>query len=140
MTKLVKIITADDVQVFPQTAAEGVLVNGNQVETLDKVLKRKLEQIETSENSGLTSTNDGITTTLSHSNQITPNDTPEAKLVQYNQTGHIILTADMNKHFITVNGDIYNQYDGNKETVTAFGDDFKISEDNNIALTWGGIE
>ena len=42
--KLVKVISAND-QVFPQTVAEAVLVNGDQVTTLDKVLPKKIEQI-----------------------------------------------------------------------------------------------
>ena len=49
--KLVKVILAND-QVFPQTVAEAVLINGDQVTTLDKVLPKKIEQIITPDNSG----------------------------------------------------------------------------------------
>lgn len=38
--KLIKVILTND-QVFPQTVAEAVLVNGDQVTTLDKVLPKK---------------------------------------------------------------------------------------------------
>ena len=50
--KLIKVVLAND-QVFPQTVAEAVLVNGDQVTTLDKVLPKKIEQIITPDNSGL---------------------------------------------------------------------------------------
>ena len=44
--KLVKVILANN-QVFPQTVAEAVLVNGDQVTTLDKVLKNTLTVVGT---------------------------------------------------------------------------------------------
>lgn len=136
--KLVKVFLTGE-QVFPQTVAESVLVNNGTVLTLDKVLKKKIEQINTPEGSGLTSSKDGTIITLSHQNKITPNDTPEAKLIQYDSTGHIILTKDVNKQVVTVNSDIYTTYNGNVDSVVSFGDDFKIDESNNISLTWGGI-
>lgn len=135
--KLVKVFLTGE-QVFPQTVAESVLVNNGTVLTLDKVLKKKIEQINTPEGSGLTSSKDGTIITLSHQNKITPNDTPEAKLIQYDSTGHIILTKDVNKQVVTVNSDIYTTYNGNVDSVVSFGDDFKIDESNNISLTWGG--
>ena len=135
--RLVKVFLAGE-QVFPQTVAESVLVNGDTVLTLDKVLKKKVEQVNTSEESGLTSSRDGTIITLSHQNKTTPNETPEAKLVQYDQTGHIVLTKDMNKQVVTVNNDTYTTYNGNADSVVSFGDDFKIDETNNISLTWGG--
>lgn len=135
--KLVKVFLAGE-QVFPQTVAESVLVNGETVLTLDKVLKKKVEQISTPEGSGLISSKNGTIITLSHQNTITPNDTPEAKLIQYNSTGHIVLTKDMSKQVVTVNSDIYTTYNGNADSVVSFGDDFKIDESDNISLTWGG--
>ena len=137
--KLVKVFLTGE-QVFPQTVAESVLVNNGTVLTLDKVLKKKIEQINTPEGSGLTSSKDGTIITLSHQNKITPNDTPEAKLIQYDSTGHIILTKDVNKQVVTVNSDIYTTYNGNVDSVVSFGDDFKIDESNNISLTWGGFK
>lgn len=38
--KLIKVVLTND-QVFPQTVAEAVLINGDQVTTLDKVLPKK---------------------------------------------------------------------------------------------------
>lgn len=136
--KLIKVILAGE-QVFPQTVAESVLVNNGQVLTLDKVLNKKIEQISTPQDSGLTSSKDGITVTINHTNKVTPNETPESKLVQYDQNGHIVKTEPTKVQTILVNGDIYTQYDGNKDSVVQFGDDFKTT-DNNISLTWGGYK
>ena len=47
--KLVKVILEND-YVFPQTLSEAVLVNGDQVTTLDKVFPKKIEQIITHDN------------------------------------------------------------------------------------------
>lgn len=135
--RLVKVFLAGE-QVFPQTVAESVLVNDGTVLTLDKVLKKKVEQVNTPEGSGLVSSKDGTIITLSHQNKVTPNETPEAKLIQYDSTGHIVLIKDMNKQVVTVNSDVYTAYNGNADSVVSFGDDFKIDESNNISLTWGG--
>lgn len=135
--RLVKVFLAGE-QVFPQTVAESVLVNDGTVFTLDKVLKKKVEQVNTPEGSGLVSSKDGTIITLSHQNKVTPNETPEAKLIQYDSTGHIVLIKDMNKQVVTVNSDVYTTYNGNTDSVVSFGDDFKIDESNNISLTWGG--
>ncbi len=134
--KLVKVILAGE-QVFPQTVAESVLVNGTQVLTLDKVLNRKIEQVVTNQDSGLTSEKSGTTVTISHTNKITPNDTPEARLIQYDQNGHIVNTQPFKSQTVIVNGDTFATYDGSKDSVLNLGDDFKI-EDNSISLAWGG--
>lgn len=135
--KLVKVILADN-QVFPQTVAEAVLVNGNQVTTLDKVLPRKIEQVITPDNSGLTTTKQGISVTITHTNKITPNEAPKSYLIQYDQNGHIIKTDSVKKQIITVNNVVYSQYDGNTDSNVNFGDDFTINN-NNISLTWDDI-
>lgn len=135
--KLVKVILADN-QVFPQTVAEAVLVNGNQVTTLDKVLTRKIEQVITPDDSGLTTTKQGISVTITHTNRITPNEVPKSYLIQYDQNGHIIKTDSVKKQIITVNNVVYSQYDGNTDSNVNFGDDFTINN-NNISLTWDDI-
>lgn len=135
--KLVKVILADN-QVFPQTVAEAVLVNGNQVTTLDKVLPRKIEQVITPDDSGLTTTKQGISVTITHTNKITPNEAPKSYLIQYDQNGHIIKTDSVKKQIITVNNVVYSQYDGNTDSNVNFGDDFTINN-NNISLTWDDI-
>ena len=133
--KLVKVILAND-QVFPQTVAEAVLVNGNQVTTLDKVLSKKIEQIITPDNSGLTASKQGTSVIVTHTNNITPNDVPKSSLIQYDQNGHIIKIEPTKTQTVLVNNTTYSQYDGNADSNIEFGDDFKVI-DNKISLTWG---
>ena len=135
--KLVKVILAND-QVFPQTVAEAVLVNGDQVTTLDKVLPKKIEQIITPNNSGLTTSKQGTSVVVTHTNKIMPNEAPKSYLIQYDQNGHIINTEPIKKQITTVNNAVYSQYDGNVDSNINFGDDFTINN-NNISLRWEDI-
>lgn len=135
--KLVKVILAND-QVFPQTVAEAVLVNGDQVTTLDKVLPKKIEQVITPGNSGLTASKQGTSVVVIHTNKITPNEAPKSYLIQYDQNGHIINAEPIKKQITTVNNDVYSQYDGNTDSNINFGDDFTINN-NNISLKWEDI-
>ena len=135
--KLVKVILAND-QVFPQTVAEAVLVNGDQITTLDKVLPKKIEQIITPDNSGLTTSKQGTSVVVTHTNKIIPNEAPKSYLIQYDQNGHIISTEPIKKQITTVNNAVYSQYDGNTDSNINFGDDFTINN-NNISLRWEDI-
>ena len=135
--KLVKVILAND-QVFPQTVAEAVLVNGDQVTTLDKVLPKKIEQVITPSNSGLTASKQGTSVVVTHTNKITPNEVPKSYLIQYDQNGHIVNTELTKKQITTVNNAVYSQYDGNTDSNINFGDDFTINN-NNISLRWENI-
>ncbi len=135
--KLVKVILAND-QVFPQTVAEAVLVNGDQVTTLDKVLPKKIEQVITPSNSGLTASKQGTSVVVTHTNKITPNEAPKSYLIQYDQNGHIINAEPIKKQITTVNNAVYSQYDGNTDSNINFGDDFTINN-NNISLKWEDI-
>ena len=135
--KLVKVILAND-QVFPQTVAEAVLVNGDQVTTLDKVLPKKIEQIITPDNSGLATSKQGTSVIVTHTNKIMPNEAPKSYLIQYDQNGHIISTEPIKKQITTVNNAVYSQYDGNADSNINFGDDFTINN-NNISLRWENI-
>ena len=135
--KLVKVILAND-QVFPQTVAEAVLVNGDQVTTLDKVLPKKIEQIITPDNSGLATSKQGTSVIVTHTNKIMPNEAPKSYLIQYDQNGHIISTEPIKKQITTVNNAVYSQYDGNTDSNINFGDDFTINN-NNISLRWENI-
>ena len=135
--KLVKVILAND-QVFPQTVAEAVLVNGDQVTTLDKVLPKKIEQIITPNNSGLTTSKQGTSVVVTHTNEIIPNEAPKSYLIQYDQNGHIVSAEPIKKQITTVNNAIYSQYDGNADSNINFGDDFTINN-NNISLRWENI-
>ena len=135
--KLVKVILAND-QIFPQTVAEAVLVNGDQVTTLDKVLPKKIEQVITPSNSGLTASKQGTSVVVTHTNKITPNEAPKSYLIQYDQNGHIINAEPIKKQITTVNNAVYSQYDGNTDSNINFGDDFTINN-NNISLKWEDI-
>lgn len=135
--KLVKVTLAND-QVFPQTVAEAVLVNGDQVTTLDKVLPKKIEQVITPGNSGLTASKQGTSVVVTHTNKITPNEAPKSYLIQYDQNGHIINAEPIKKQITTVNNAVYSQYDGNTDSNINFGDDFTINN-NNISLKWEDI-
>ena len=135
--KLVKVILAND-QVFPQTVAEAVLINGDQVTTLDKVLPKKIENIITPNNSGLTVSKQGTSITIAHTNKITPNEIPKSYLIQYDQNGHIVSTKPIKKQITTVNNIVYSQYDGNADSNINFGDDFTVNN-NNISLKWENI-
>ena len=135
--KLVKVILAND-QVFPQTVAEAVLVNDDQVTTLDKVLPKKIEQIITPNNSGLIASKQGTSVVVTHTNKIMPNEVPKSYLIQYDQNGHIVSTEPIKKQIITVNNAVYSQYDGNVDSNINFGDDFTINN-NSISLKWEDI-
>lgn len=132
--KLIKVVLSND-QVFPQTVAEAVLINGNQVTTLDKVLPKKIENIITPNNSGLTVSKQGTSITIAHTNKITPNEIPKSYLIQYDQNGHIVSTEPIKKQITTVNNIVYSQYDGNADSNINFGDDFTINN-NSISLKW----
>ena len=135
--KLIKVVLAND-QVFPQTVAEAVLINGDQVTTLDKVLPKKIENIITPNNSGLTVSKQGTSITIAHTNKITPNEIPKSYLIQYDQNGHIVSTEPIKKQITTVNNAVYSQYDGNTDSNINFGDDFTINN-NSISLRWEDI-
>ena len=135
--KLVKVILANN-QVFPQTVAEAILVNGDQVTTLDKVLPKKIEQIITPDNSGLTASKQGTSVVVTHTNKIMPNEAPKSYLIQYDQNGHIVSTEPIKKQITIVNNAVYSQYDGNTDSNINFGDDFTINN-NNISLRWEDI-
>lgn len=132
--KLIKVVLTND-QVFPQTVAEAVLINGDQVTTLDKVLPKKIENIITPNNSGLTVSKQGTSITIAHTNKITPNEIPKSYLIQYDQNGHIVSTEPIKKQITTVNNIVYSQYDGNADSNINFGDDFTINN-NSISLKW----
>lgn len=135
--KLIKVVLTND-QVFPQTVAEAVLINGDQVTTLDKVLPKKIENIITPNNSGLTVSKQGTSITIAHTNKITPNEIPKSYLIQYDQNGHIVSTEPIKKQITTVNNIVYSQYDGNADSNINFGDDFTINN-NNISLKWENL-
>lgn len=123
----------------PQTTAEAVLVKeGTVVYTLDKVLEKKVEQIKTPAGSGLNSYKQGTSIIVTHSNTITANDTPQSVKVKYDNRGHIVETAPVEKLNVIVDNEGYTQYNGDEERNLLFGDDFGIDQ-NKIALKWNNI-
>lgn len=128
-------------QIFvPRTTAEAVLVKSNdQVQRLDKVLDKKLEAVITPLGSGLTYTASGQTVILQHSNSITPIEETKPLQVKYDNRGHIIETKPMGKLTVVVNNTKYIESDGSQDNILSLGDDFKIDNNNNIALKWNEI-
>lgn len=123
----------------PQTTAEAVLVKeGTVVYTLDKVLEKKVEQVKTPAGSGLNSYKQGTSIIVTHSNTITANDTPQSVKVKYDNRGHIVETAPVEKLNVIVDNEGYTQYNGDEERNLLFGDDFGIDQ-NKIALKWNNI-
>ena len=124
----------------PQTTAEAVLVkDGEEIITLDNMLERKLERIITPANSGLNSYQQGTSIILTHSNSIEANEAPIPVKVQYDNRGHIIGTAPINKNRVVVDNELYNEYDGSEDQVMLMGDDFGIDKDKKIILKWNNI-
>lgn len=127
-------------QVFvPQTTSEAVLTKDSGiVVTLDAVLNKKIEQIETPAGSGLQAVKSNKIVYLTHSNQIEPNTSTQNLKVKYNNSGHIVETSPVEDMVVTVNQQIYSKYNGDTKEVLQFGNDFTI-EDKNISLTWNNL-
>ena len=127
-------------QVFaPQTVAEAVLVNDNdtQVITLDKMLNRKLENIQTTDNSGLNVQKQGVNVTIEHSNQIQGTDVISPKQFSVDNNGHIKKIIPVNPLEIDINNNTIS-YDGSQKSSLQFGDDFIKNEDI-ITLNWNNL-
>lgn len=121
----------------PQTVSEAVLVkDNNQILTLDKVLNKKIETISTPTGSGLSSFSQGKSVIITHSNIITSNTEPESLNIQYDSHGHIINTTPTQPLILTVDNTQYVNYTGNSEQRVNLGDDFKLDEQNKVALKW----
>lgn len=124
----------------PQTTAEAVLIKDEkEIITLDNMLERKLERIITPANSGLNSFQEGASIILTHSNSIEANEAPIPVKVQYDNRGHIIETAPINKNRVVVDNELYNEYDGSEDQVMSMGDDFGIDKNKKIILKWNNI-
>lgn len=122
---------------FPQTIAEAVIVqNDQEINTLCEVLQKKIESIDASEE--LTITPEGTSISITHTNEISENTTPEPVMIQHDKKGHIIVTKPYGKLFVKVTDDEYRNYSGSEDTCINFGDDFQIQEDN-IILKWNNI-
>ena len=135
----IKQLKQHDKVFVPQTTAEAVLVKeGTVIYTLDKVLEKKIEQVTTPAGSGLNSYRQGNSIIVTHSNTITANDTPQSVKVKYDNRGHIVETAPVEKLNVIVDNEGYTQYNGDEERNLLFGNDFGIDQ-NKIALKWNNI-
>lgn len=120
----------------PQTVAEAVLVKENQtVITLDKVVNKKIESVNTPEKSGLQVTRIGNNIDISHINQITPNGTVQPLQIEYDQNGHIIGVLPLGKFTVNINNEKLIELNGAVDQVMNFGDDFQKFNDN-IIIRW----
>lgn len=136
----IKQLSQNSKVIFPQTAAEAVLVKkGSAIITLDKALSFKLEAIETPAGSGLNSYQQGSTIVITHSNtSVTPNQKPEPLLVQHDDKGHIVNTLPMKSFTVMVDGEKIIESNGAEDKTLMFGDDFKV-DNKGIALKWTNI-
>lgn len=123
--------------IAPQTVAEAVLVKqGTIVYTLDNVINRKVETIKSSPTSGITVLRTGNIVDISHTNQITPNETIQPLQVQYDSTGHIVNTAPLGKLKVTASAEQVLEANWAQNQELNFGDDFQKDGYNNIVIRW----
>lgn len=123
--------------ILPQTTAEAVVVNnGSNILTLDKVLKQKIESIESE---SLTVTKNGITVLLEHKNTIEPQTTAKPMLITYDKCGHITGSMPVGSVKVLVQGTEYLSYDGSEDSTINMGDDFTTNTDKQITLNWNEI-
>lgn len=135
-----KILKQNEESFVPVTTAEAVMVKNNAgVRRLDEVLNLKIEGVSTPAGSGLTSHIQDKVIVVTHSvNNLTPNNTPEPKLIQYNNTGHVIGTANFGVATVKIKNDNYATYNGSSDSTIQFGDDFK-NENGNIQIDWNNL-
>lgn len=123
----------------PQTTAEAVLVNHeSQVLPLHLVLKRKVETVETPEDSGLSVKQEGVKIVIDHINKITPNEKASPLLIKHDHRGHIVETAPMGKLTVLVNNTKHIEADGSSDQTLNMGDDF-TTDNQIIKLKWTEI-
>lgn len=122
---------------LPMTAAEAVLIKeGSQVTTLDKAINRKIGIIDSDPKSGISIKRTGDIVNISHTNQITPNQTPQSLQIQYDESGHIVKSIPLGKVIITVNSENVIESNTVKDQTLNFGDDFIKDNNNNITIRW----
>lgn len=123
---------------MPRTVAEGVLVKETEgINTLDRVLPKKIETITAQAGSGIKAIKSGVDVTITHTNFITPNEKISQLKIKYDSNGHIIETTPVQKLiFATPNS--RQEYTGDDEMIIKMGDDFKL-DNNEVCLTWNNL-
>ena len=120
----------------PRTVAEAVLVHHNaKVIRLDQALFTKLENIESNE---FNITKEGTKVTITHKNNVVPQQVPKATLVSFDSSGHITHAMPTQALKVVVNNVDYTAYDGNQEASINLGDDFE-NKNNLIGLRWNNV-
>lgn len=126
--------------IFPQTSAEAVLVKqNNNIVTLNKALESKQNVIITPADSGLAQVYQNNTVILTHSNNITANEKPQALLIKYDSHGHITETVPSGKTTISVQNTPIIESDNSEDQSLNFTDDFEIIDKNNIKLKFNNL-
>ena len=127
-------------QIFvPQTTAEAVLVkHKDTVTTLDHVLKKKIEEVITPEESGLSYITTKQSVIIKHTNEVDPVAAPRPLLIKYNSTGHITGSTPMGKLTVNVNNVKHVEVDGTSDQTISMGDDFIVDNDI-IQLKWNNL-
>lgn len=122
---------------MPQTVSEAVLVQeGTTVITLDKVLHKKIESINSDNVSGITVVRTGNDVDITHSNNVDPIQETKPLQISYDNHGHITSSLPMGKLIVTANGQQVLESNGSTDQQLNFGDDFQKNEQNNITLRW----
>lgn len=136
----IKFLKQNEEPFLPVTAAEAVMVKHvTGIRRLDEVLKFKIEEVVTPVGSGLSANRIDNGVVLTHSNVITPSlDALRAKLIRYDNRGHLVDTSDFGTLKIQVFGQDYASYDGNMSTIVKLGDDF-IDQNGYIQIRWNNI-
>lgn len=126
--------------IVPQTTAEAVLVKqGENTVRLDQALDSKSNIIITPSGSGLINYSQGNTIILTHSNNISPNETLKPLSIKYDSHGHIVESSEVHPLKISVNSTEYMSHTGIEENTLQLGDDFTTDNNNNIKLNWDEI-
>lgn len=125
----------------PVTIAEAVVVkHSTGVIRLDEVLKKKIEDINTPENSGLTITkNNNSQIVIKHVNEVTPVTTPQAMNIAIDSSGHVSGYVPTKALKVVVNGQEVINHNGNQDSSLSFGDDFEENAKNNIQIRWNNM-
>ena len=137
---VVKILKQNLEQFAPATIAEAVAVkHSTGVRRLDEVLRLKIEEVVTPAGSGLTSRKTDNSVILYHSNSIDPSvDELKAKLIKYDNRGHIVETGDFGDLSVSINGQPYVSYNGESTALVRLGDDF-VDNNGYIQIGWNNL-
>lgn len=126
--------------IVPQTVAEAVLVkSNNSVITLNKALDKKQDKILTPIDSGLKQVLQNGQIILTHSNNITPNEKPQALLIKHDSHGHIIESVPSGNITISIQDNPIIESNKTEDQNLNLGDDFELDITNTIKLKFNNL-